>query len=239
MKAEQIIYYDGSQKLMGTFFPNPNRPLLILFPAFEGFSDFSLNYASFFQKNGYQVFIADMYGDRFCGKTLNDCFLKITPFLEDRSFVRKRALHAYEACTKLPSVDSSKIGSFGFCFGGMCALELARSGAPLTGIATIHGILKKSSLKTNKFNPKALVFHGMQDPQVPMESLQELYHEIKQHGTSTVNFMVFGEAKHSFSDPKTGSFDPQKEKQMGREYNQDAAALTQKQMLVFFNELFS
>jgi dienelactone hydrolase len=238
MQITQVPYFDDQQKLIGTFFENPQKPTLILFPAFEGFSDFAKDYAKTLFDKGFQVFIADMYGEQFAGKTLDDCFSKISPFLEDRALVRKRANLAFDAVKNLPSVDKNQIGAFGFCFGGMCALELARSGVDLKGCVTIHGILKKSDLTTQKVNSKILICHGLMDPQVPFESLMEFAEEMQKASNNDFRFLVFGDAKHSFSDPKTGTFDPVKEKQMGRAFNKKAAVETKKQLTLFFNELF-
>lgn len=238
MQITHVSYFDDKQKLIGSFFENPKKPTLILFPAFEGYSDFSKDYALYLVEKGFQVFIADMYGDQFSGKNLDDCFSKISPFLENRSLVRKRALLAFDAIKDLPSVDKNQIGAFGFCFGGMCALELARSGVDLKGCVTIHGILKKSDLDTQIVKSKILICHGLMDPQVPFESLMEFAEEMQKASNNDFRFLVFGEAKHSFSDPKTGTFDPVKEKQMGRAFNKEAAYESKKQLTLFFNELF-
>lgn len=238
MQIMQIPYFDDTQKLIGTFFPNPQKPTLILFPAFEGFSDFAKDYGKFLVEKGFQVFIADMYGDQFCGKTLKDCFSKVSPFLDDRSLVRKRASLAFETVKNLPSVNPNQIGTLGFCFGGMCSLELARSSADIKGCVTIHGILKKSHLDTYPIKSKLLICHGLMDPQVPFESLMEFAKEMEQALNTDFRFLIFGDAKHSFSDPKTGTFDPIQEKQMGRSYNPTAALETKKQLILFFNDLF-
>jgi dienelactone hydrolase len=38
-------------------------------------------------------------------------------------------------------VDTEKLAAIGYCFGGMPALDLARSGAPLIDVVTFHGAL--------------------------------------------------------------------------------------------------
>jgi dienelactone hydrolase len=49
-------------------------------------------------------------------------------------------------------------------------------------------------------------------------------------------FTFFGNAKHSFTDPGTGSFDPAKEKKMGRVYDKTAAERTFRYGVDFFRE---
>ena len=36
-------------------------------------------------------------------------------------------------------LDAARIGAFGFCFGGSTVLELARNGADLAGVVSLHG----------------------------------------------------------------------------------------------------
>lgn len=234
----EITYYHQNEKLIGTFYEIKKAPTLILFPAFEGPSSFCHDYAKKLNQEGFSVFIADMYGEKKQGHTLEECFELISPFLESRALVRERAIAAFEACKSIQGVDSSKIGAFGFCFGGMCTLELARSGAKLLGFASLHGILKASSLPSSKIAGDIFILHGYQDPQAPPNSFAEFTQEMKTLHHDKWQFLFFGEAKHSFTDPKTGSFDPKKETVMGREYNEKAALNSYSYVKSFFKNLF-
>jgi len=121
----------------------------------------------------------------------------------------------------------------------MCALELARSGAEFKACATVHGILKKSELETKHIHPQVMILHGFLDPQVPKEDLFHLAEELSLANQNKWQFISFGDAKHAFSDPKTGSFDPAKEALMGREFNKDVALKTFDFLTYFFKkELF-
>ena len=67
------------------------------------------------------------------------------------------------------------------------------------------------------------MLHGYQDPQVPPAILTEFADELIQAETDDWTFVFFGQAKHSFTDPKTGTFDPVEEQKMGREYHEKVA----------------
>jgi len=220
---ETIKYSDQKIQLSGLFLPKKNAPTLILFPAFEGISAFCKDYAQKLSDCGYQVFIADIYGNQKEAHTLSECFSLITPFLDSRELVRHRACLAFDTIKNHPSVDASRMGAFGFCFGGMCTLELLRSGAQIRAAVSLHGVLKKSDLETKKIHSPILILHGFKDPQVPPDSLLEFAEEMKEFSKEDWEFHFFGNAKHSFTDPRTGTFDPQKEKEMGREFNKMAA----------------
>lgn len=238
MKAQTIEYFDGDQKLIGELINNQqtNQPAIILFHAFEGRGSFTVDYAKNLAAKGYAVFVADMYGNAETTDTLDGCFKLITPFLQDRSLVRRRAILAYEALSHQNMINKNKIGAMGFCFGGMCVLELARSGAKLQAAVSVHGVLAKSDLQTHQMKAKILALHGYKDPQVPPERLQGFAQEMETAKVDDWSFVFFGHAKHSFTDPKTGTFDPVQEKEIGREYNEVAAQRSFQYAVDFFNE---
>ncbi|MDP1575099.1 MAG: dienelactone hydrolase family protein [Coxiellaceae bacterium] len=240
MKNISIDYCDGSQKLIGELFYNEaqsdQQSAILLFPAFEGRGDFSLDYAKKLALQGYTVFVADMYGDAKVSHTLEGCFELIAPFLQDRALVRRRAVLAFEALLAQKNINPEKIGAIGFCFGGMCVLELARSGAKLKAGISMHGVLAKSALPTLSIKAKLLILHGFQDPQVPPTQLQSFAEEMAAVDVNDWIFTFFGDTKHSFTDSKTGTFDPEKEKAMGREYNPIVAERSFQYALDFFRE---
>lgn len=240
MKHEDISYYDGDQRLIGQLIysddTNEPKPAIIVFHAFEGRGEFALDYAKELAEKGFVVFAADMYGDAVVESTIPGCFKLIGPFLKDRELVRRRAMLAYETLSQQKQVQKNKIGAVGFCFGGMCVLELARSGADLTAGISMHGVLSKSKLPTHALKSKLLILHGYQDPQVPPEHLQAFAEEMAVVGMYDWTFTFFGDAMHSFTDPKTGTFDPKEEKEMGREYNAVVARRSFCYALDFFNE---
>jgi dienelactone hydrolase len=234
----ELTYKHGDTSLVGSFYPVFQAPTLILFPAFEGPSEFCHHYAQQLNQAGFSVFIADMYGSKKQGNSLEECLSLVSPFLESRQMARQRAFCAFEACSKLKGVDPKKMGALGFCFGGLCTLELARSGAPLKGFVTLHGLLTASELKTHPIQGEIFILHGFKDPQVPPNSLNEFAHEMENVDCDRWQFLFFGDAKHAFTDPKTGSFDPKQEKLMGREYNQKVSLRSFEYVKNFFHSLF-
>lgn len=243
MHTEEVVYFDGAQQLLGKLMYqsgpdfSQRRPAVMVFHAFEGRSDFALECARKYAEQGYIAFAVDIYGDAATSDTIEGCYELVTPFLQDRSLVRKRACLAYETLKQNPLVHPAKIGALGFCFGGMCVLELMRSGAPLTAGVGCHSVLAKSTLPTENISGKLLLLQGYQDPQVPaLPNLDAFAQEMADAQNNDWTFTYFGDVKHSYTDPKTGHFDPEREKKMGREYNPRAAARAFSYADSFFKE---
>lgn len=240
MKIDTVEYFDGEQKLVGKLFydekNNGKQPAVILFHAFEGLSEFTLNYAKNIAAEGFVVLAADMYGNGETAKTIEGCMKLLTPFLQDRALVRHRAILAYKTLAKHSAVDVGKIGAMGFCFGGMCMLELARSGENLRAGVGAHSVLAKSNLPTHTIKANILLLQGYKDPQVPPSSLEGFAQEMDAADVADWSCVFFGHAQHSFTDPATGTYDPAKEPGMGRVYNEVAAKRTFQYAIDFFAE---
>ena len=248
MHHETLEYFDGQQKLLGELFydetrrgpgKNPNqRQAILVFPAFEGRGEFALTVAQKLAEQGYIALAVDMYGDGVVAQTLDECLRLISPFLKDRSLVRKRALLAYSTLKKFSGLSIPQISGIGFCFGGMCVLEIARSGEALNSAISVHGVLSKSDLPNSTIKSKILIIQGYRDPQVPADILPQFAQEMEAAGSPDWVFTYLGHAKHSFTDIHTGSFDPAREQKMGREYNQLAAERAFQYSLDFLRENF-
>lgn len=242
MTQETIEYLDGSQKLLSELVYDKrqmaaDKPAILVFPAFEGRGEFTLDYAKKFAEHGHPAMAVDVYGDGAVAKTIDECFQWVQPFLHDRSLVRKRALLAYKNLSQHPVMAQRKIAAIGFCFGGMCVLELARSGENLFAGVSAHGVLGKSELPTKNIKGKLLILHGYRDPQSPPDAFQKFAEEMDAANAPDWIFTFFSHAKHSFTDPRTGSFDAAREEKMGREYHQQSAERTLRYSLDFFAEI--
>ena len=76
---------------------------------------------------GYVAFVPDLFGEVF--ETRQRGVEVITGLVSEPALLRSRLVAALDCLCAQPSVDESRIAAIGFCFGGLAALELARSGA--------------------------------------------------------------------------------------------------------------
>jgi len=62
--------------------------------------------------------------------------------MNNPDLLRSRVVAWHETLRERPDVDPGRIAAIGYCLGGLCVLELARSGADVRAVVSFHGILK-------------------------------------------------------------------------------------------------
>jgi dienelactone hydrolase len=119
----------------------------------------------------------------------------------------------------------------GFCFGGMCALDLARSGAELRGVVSFHGLLKPNGLPpAPRIVAKILMLHGYDDPLAPPEDVLAVAREFTQAGADW-QLHAYGHTVHSFTNPAANM------PQNGMQYSDRADRRSWHALLQFLDEV--
>ena len=89
---------------------------------------------------GYVAVAVDVYGKGVRGNSMGDNSHLMTPLLEDRSILQNRLQAGHAAIGEIETVDATRIGAIGYCFGGLCVLDLARSVPEYhRGVVSFHG----------------------------------------------------------------------------------------------------
>ena len=237
LKTKKIDYYDGNTLLEGYYAFDDSKPgkkpAVLVAPDWSGKNDFACQKAEQLAELGYIGFALDMYGKGKLGETKEEKIALMSPFMEDRALLRQRMLAALDAVNKLENINPSRIGAIGFCFGGLCVLDLARSGADVRGVVSFHGLLgAPSNLPDKKIQAKILALHGYDDPMVPPEQVAEFQKEMTKTKVDW-QIHIYGNTMHAFMNQKAN--DPG----FGTVYN----PLTEKRawlaMKDFFAEIFA
>jgi dienelactone hydrolase len=180
-----------------------SRPGLLMAPNWMGVSEGAEKIAKKVAEQGYVVLLADLYGQNVRPSNNDEAAAAMMPLKNDRQLlnVRTKAALAQLVAQTDVAVDADKIAVFGFCFGGCCALELARTGANLKAAISFHGTLDTPNPSdANNIKGKVLVLHGASDPLVPKEQLPAFEEEMN---AAKVDWQLlsYGGAFHSFTDP--------------------------------------
>ena len=81
----------------------------------------------------------------------------------------------------------------------MTVLELARSGADVSGVVSVHGSLDTSQPpEPGTVKAKILVCHGGLDPHVPMTQVNTFIEEMKAV-SADLQLIIYGGAMHGFT----------------------------------------
>jgi dienelactone hydrolase len=209
--VERIDYQAGSVTGKGALVWNERitakRPLLLVMTNWLGVTDVAIKRAQKMAGDKYVAFVGCMYGGgKTCAgpPTSQEWMMAVR---SDRVEGRKRARAALDTmvaeANKRGIGDSSKKAAVGFCFGGGNVLELARSGAELDAVVSLHGDLG-TTMPAKKGDIKAAVFviHGSKDPVAPKAERDALEAELD-GAEANWQMLDFGGRLHSFSEEET------------------------------------
>lgn len=150
---------------------------------------------------GYAAFAVDLYGAGRRAQDNDTASALMAPLINDRSrtlLARSRASVAVLAEHRM--VDPDCLGAVGYCLGGLCVLDLARAGAPLKGVVSVHGLLSSAELAGPTPNAAVLVLHGHDDPLAKPEAVLAFGSEVS---ALKLDWQVhaYGRTQHAFSTP--------------------------------------
>ncbi|WP_241650011.1 dienelactone hydrolase family protein [Rosenbergiella collisarenosi] len=216
---QPLRYQANETALVGTLvFPsNTTHPLpgLVMAPNWLGVTDNAAKLAKKVAEQGYVVLLADLYGETVRPTNPDEAGTAMMAVKNTAEEVG-RMKAAIDALTQqtTAAVDSEKISAFGFCFGGHCALELARSGANIRAAISFHGGLDTcGAYDSTQIKAAILVLDGAKDPLVPREQLPAFVDEMTAVDVDW-QLVSYHDAVHSFTDdtannPGVAEYHPQ------------------------------
>ena len=209
------------------------RPAVAIAHAWGGRSEFEEGKAVRLAEQGFVGFALDMYGRGVRGSSPDENAGLMAPFLEDRPLLQARMHEAIAALRRQPEVDAERLAAIGFCFGGLCVLDLARSGSDVLGVASFHGLFAApGNTAGNRIGAKVLCLHGYDDPMVPPQSVLDLAAELTDAGADW-QLHAYGNTQHSFTNPNAN--DPG----MGAVYDAAADRRSWAALTDFLGEIFA
>lgn len=200
----EFKYSDGELTFEGyVVVPEPDgekQACILLAPDWSGLTDPTKRLAEKYAALGYVCLALDVYGKGVRGDPIGDNSHLMGPLMDDRGLLRRRLLAGYEAVQRIPGVDVKRIAVVGYCFGGLCALDLARAGPQnLQAAVSFHGGLTAPDLRVSeRINASILLLHGWADPLVPREEVLAISDELTLAGADW-QLHIYGHAQHAFT----------------------------------------
>lgn len=236
MKTQYLEYKDG-ETLLEAYVAfeetDQQKPLVLVAHDWTGRRDLACQAAEEVARHGYIGFALDVYGKGVFGKDgdAEGNTELMSPYASDRALLRQRMKAALVAARNVPQADAARVAAIGFCFGGMSVLELARSGADVLGVVSVHGLLFSGNMPNEDIKAKVLCLHGHDDPLVPPEQVLEFEKEMT---AANVDWQLhaYGGTVHAFTNPKAN--DPG----FGAVYNEAVARRAFRSLYDFLGDLF-
>ncbi len=175
-------------------------PTVLTFPGMSGRDDF-VGLARRVVPWGYQALVADVWGRDLVGAPVEELGRIAMALVDDRDRLADLVAAVVSAAAALPEVDAERLAVMGFCFGGMCALDAARYGLPVTGVAGFHSMLKPPPGRpVRPIAARIVLYHGWDDPWAPPEDVLALTAELTEAGADW-QLHAFGDTRHAFMMP--------------------------------------
>jgi dienelactone hydrolase len=238
IKTEIVEYRDGDIVLEGfvawdTAKSGQAVPGVLVVHQWMGVTDYEKGRCQQLAELGYVAFALDIYGKGIRPGNPQDAAKQAGVYKADRKLYRHRLNLGLEQLKQRPGVEKDRLAAIGYCFGGTGALELARSGAEISGVVSFHGGLDSPDPSAGKnIKCSILVCHGADDPFVPAKDIEAFKAELN---AAKVDWQmdIYSGAVHSFTQPMAGN-----DNSRGAAYNEKADKRSWAAMRSFFGEVF-
>ena len=237
IQTRLIEYRDGELLLEGYMAWDPAHsgplPAVAIAHTWAGRTPFEEGKAVELAEQGYVGFAIDMYGKGVRGSSPEENTALMTPLMQDRAVLQRRINTAVSVLRQQAEVDPKRVAASGYCFGGLCVLDLARSGSDVCGVVSLHGLFgAPGNTAGTPISAKVLCLHGYDDPMAQPQSMLDLASELSAAGADW-QVHAYGNTVHAFTNPEANN------PEMGAAYSALADHRSRQALLNFLEECFA
>ena len=206
IKEEPVTYGDGETEMKGYIVYDEaqqgRRPGVVVVHEWWGITPHVRSEARNLARRGYTAFVADMYGEGKTADNPKDAGALSGAVRKNPRAQQSRFDAARDALARHATVDSSRIGAVGFCFGGSVVLDMARAGTDLKGVAAFHaGLGTSTPAAPGNVRSKVLVLNGAADPFIKPDSVEAFRKEMDAAKVD-YRYVNYPGAVHAFTNPE-------------------------------------
>ncbi|HEV2374036.1 MAG TPA: dienelactone hydrolase family protein [Streptosporangiaceae bacterium] len=202
MTATRLVSYQDQDTHLTGFLAwdeTARQPLpgILLVHGGGGLDDHARGQAERYAALGYAVLAGDMFGEGVAGdrERVMACLMALR---DDPAGLARRASAGMAALASCPEAGGC-FAAVGFCFGGLTVLTLARRGADLRAVVSMHGSLAtREPAEPGAVTAKVLACHGAEDPHVPLTDVVAFAAEMD-HAQADWQLTMYGGAVHGFT----------------------------------------
>lgn len=214
LQNKTVEYYPHSQGYL--VYPVPSNdtvskklPAVVMIHEWWGLNKNIKDMANLLARQGFVVLAADLYNGQVANTTKRAMDL-VQTVRNNQSSSINNLQSAVKYMSSLPNVDSSKIVSLGWCFGGGQSLQLALNSKehPLAATILYYGtplVTDKASLSKIKW-PLLGIF-GNKDQSIPLDEINQFRTSLNQSGV-TNEVLIYNGVGHAFANPSGDNYAP-------------------------------
>lgn len=212
MHETETIHCEHDGDVLEGFIAVPHgaapHPAVLMFPGATGAGETFRAAVAELASLGYLTVGIGMYDRDANIDTPETAGREFMALLEAPEKLRERVIAWFETVATRSDVDPGRVAAIGYCFGGKCVLELARSGADVTSVTSFHGLLATHApAQRGTVKAEVAAWCAGQDPFAPVEQIDQLRAELEAAGARH-QITLFSHAQHSFTDPDHDGIQP-------------------------------
>jgi carboxymethylenebutenolidase len=191
--------------------PNNNNtfPAVVMIHEWWGLNQNIKDMAETLAKEGYVVLAVDLYNGQVAN-TPDTAQNLVSKVRDNPSESINNLQHAVRYLASLENVNSSKIASLGWCFGGGQSLQLALNTEPeypLAATVIYYGNLVSDQESLSKIKWPVLGIFGDQDQSISVESIKQFEDALNANGITNEIYIYKG-VGHAFANPSGDNYAP-------------------------------
>ena len=177
------------------------RPGVLVCHNWAGRSENDARNADKLAQQGYVGFALDLYGKGILGSSREENAPRMQALLDDRPLLQDRLKTALDLMQAQEEVDEARCAVIGYCFGGLCALDMARSGAEIKAAVSFHGLFHPAkNIADPQIRAKILILHGWDDPMATPQDVLTVSEELTR-AKADWQLHAYGGTMHAFTAP--------------------------------------
>lgn len=214
-EGKSVLYYDNVSGYLAA--PQSNistsdkaLPAVVTIHEWWGLNDNIKEMADQLANEGYMVLAVDLFNGTVAANP-EEAGQLAGAVRDNPSNAISNLQSAVRYLASLENVNSSRIASLGWCFGGGQSLQLALNiepGFPLVATGLYYGNLVTDQEELSKIKWPVLGIFGNQDQSIPVDQVRQFEESL--NATSVPNeIYVYDGVGHAFANPSNDNYAPQ------------------------------
>ena len=204
-----LVYPNSTDKnTTSTTGQQQKLPAVVMIHEWWGVNDNIKEMADELASKGYVVLAADLYNGEVATDP-NRARELSSSVRENPQQAITNLQSAVQYLASLPNVNSSRIASLGWCFGGGQSLQLALNSEqhPLAATVIYYGNLVNDTNELSKIKWPVLGIFGDQDNSIPVDSVRAFGRGLNETGV-TNEIYIYPGVGHAFANPSGDNYAP-------------------------------